>query len=391
MINCQKDVIYVGPYSFPNGGAAARRIYGNCISLKRAGYNVIITTGQAPENQTTKQEYNGIPVISLSERRHESLPKLIKHFMYFSAGKRTISWLNKLEKKPEAIILYSGYSPYLIRLIPWAKKNKVKLFFDTVEWYDPPNIFSKLLSPYFLNIELAMRSLLKRCDGLIVISDYLKNYYKLSAHKIIQVPPTIDCENTATREKTKKNGPMKFVYAGTPGKKDSLSKILEAVLLSAAKGRSVELHIAGIKEEHLPSYLPLSGHSLEVIKKIIKCHGILEHKDALNLVRNCDYSIILRPNTRSVQAGFPTKFVESLAVGTPVIANLTSDIGRYLINGENGFICRNSSTNCLIDVIDKCFDSDMGSMRKKSRETAENHFDAKNYASHFRELIGNQS
>ena len=37
-------------------------------------------------------------------------------------------------------------------------------------------------------------------------------------------------------------------------------------------------------------------------------------------------------------AGFPTKVVESLALGTPVITNLTSDLGFCVFDGRNGVI-----------------------------------------------------
>ena len=36
-------------------------------------------------------------------------------------------------------------------------------------------------------------------------------------------------------------------------------------------------------------------------------------------------------------AGFPTKFVESISCGTPVITNKTSDLDKYLVESKNGF------------------------------------------------------
>lgn len=385
MTNENKCVVYVGPYSFPIGGAAARRIYGNCVSLKKLGYDVIVTTGQVTKDDG-ETDYNGIPVVSLNERRHENLPRFLKHILYFSAGKRTIDWLSKLKDKPDAIILYSGYSPYLIRLIPWARKNNVKLIFDTVEWYDPPNFISKIISPYYLNIEFAMRCLLKKCDGLIVISNYLNNYYTGSVLNIVQIPPTVDCDSIEVRKHQHEGDLVRFVYAGTPGKKDALSSIVEAVLIAASMGQKVELNLAGIQEADLHKYVPVS--SLDNIKTCINCHGLLDHQSAIKLVRSCDYSIIIRPNIRSVQAGFPTKFVESMAVGTPVIANLTSDLGDYLQDGFNGYVCADSSVKSLADVIRKCSDSkNVGAMRVHARETAEKYFDSLIYTSQFKSLI----
>jgi glycosyltransferase involved in cell wall biosynthesis len=387
MSDDRKLVVYVGPYGFPDGGAAARRIYGNVISLKNAGYDVVVTSGQMSDE--ADREYNGIPVVSLNERRHERLPTILKHLMYFSAGNMTVKWLNSLDKKPRSIILYSGYSPYLFRLLPWAKKNDVKIIFDVVEWYDPSSLTSRFFSPYYLNIELAMRHLIKRCDGLIVISEYLRKYYYSTMHNIILVPPTVDLVNIKPSDHHVYENPIKFVYAGTPGKKDALSSIIAAVLKADALGESVEFHIAGVPSDRLIDFLPSTENASDLVGRVIKCHGILSHADTMTLVSVSDYSIILRSDKRSNHAGFPTKFVESMAVGTPVIANLTSDLGSYLKDGSNGFVCLNSDIDSLLEIIKRCSSyGDRESMRLRARETAESYFSPERYSDEFIKLIG---
>ena len=57
----------------------------------------------------------------------------------------------------------------------------------------------------------------------------------------------------------------------------------------------------------------------------LRTPGMLAHGDVQRLVGSTDFSILVRQPCRTSQAGFPTKFVESFACGTPVIANLTSD------------------------------------------------------------------
>lgn len=58
----------------------------------------------------------------------------------------------------------------------------------------------------------------------------------------------------------------------------------------------------------------------------------------LTLVAAADFSILLRPDERFTRAGFSTKFVESLSLGVPVMANLTGDIGTYLTDGQEGIV-----------------------------------------------------
>lgn len=386
MAEQNKLVVYVGPFGFPKGGAAAKRIYGNCVTLSQQGYEVKVVSGQVPPDGIVESNYKNIPVISLNERLYEKLPRFLKHFLYFSAGKKAVQWLDSLDKKPRAIILYSGYSPYLLRLIPWAKKNNVKLIFDTVEWYDPPSLISRFFSPYYLNIELAMRFLLKKCDGLIVISSYLENYYKEKVKDLVVIPPTVDCSQIESRIALHECDTVKFVYAGSPGKKDALSSIISAIISVASSGYRVQLNIAGVTEKNLKDYIP--NVKIDNLGEIIKCYGLVSAESAADLVKDSDFSIIIRPDIRSVQAGFPTKFVESLSVGTPVIANLTSDLGVYLKHGINGYICKDDSIESLVDVlISSINNNDLYTMRINARETAEKYFDVSVYSAHMKRII----
>lgn len=386
MTENNKLVIYVGSFSFPKGGAAAKRIYGNCITLSKLGYRVKVASGQVASDGVVEGSYKDIPVVSLNERLYEKLPRLLKHLLYFSAGKKAIKWLDSLDEKPSAVILYSGYSPYLIRLIPWAKKNKVKLIFDAVEWYDPPGMFSRLFSPYYLNIELAMRYLIRRCDGLIVISSYLNDYYKSKVKGVVVIPPTVDCARIEPRISSREDDVVRFVYAGSPGKKDALASIISAVISVASSGHKVELNIAGVEEEMLAGYMP--NVCMGSVSEVVKCHGLIDAESAADLVKNSDFSIIIRPDIRSVQAGFPTKFVESMSVGTPVIANLTSDLGVYLQDGENGYICKDDAVESLVSVLTRSVNADNDhKMRVCARETAEKYFDVSIYSDHMKRII----
>lgn len=45
----------------------------------------------------------------------------------------------------------------------------------------------------------------------------------------------------------------------------------------------------------------------------------------------------IREKTRKTMAGFPTKVVESMSLGTPVITTDASDLADYIKHGENEF------------------------------------------------------
>ena len=386
----KKLVVYVGPYSFPNGGAAARRIYGNALSIRNAGFNVEIASGQCQDEAPTGNQYKGFPVVTLNERTHEKLPSFLKSLAYLNIGKETINWLDSLKKKPIAIILYSGYSPYLLRLLKWSKKNNVKLIFDTVEWYDPPSLLAKLFSPYYLNIELAMRYFLLKTTSLFVISTYIDNYYRSKNCKTLLIPPTVDTASITPRLTSNLDDSLILTFAGTVGRKELISNIILSVVELNHEGVSVRLNIAGATFNDIRGLKDLNRVPDHILNKYITCHGVVSHDSAVALVKMADYSVIIRPISRSVQAGFSTKFVESFALGTPVICNITSDLGMYIKHEQNGLVCKGLEVEnikgAIIQAVTISNDAYLN-MRKSARETAEKYFDINNYSNSIKNLL----
>ena len=385
-----KSVIYIGPFSFPNGGAAARRILGNAKSIQEAGFEVKVACGQMSKVDKHSEWFEDIEVISLNERTAEHLPRLLKHFAYLTMGKKTVAWLNSLQSKPHAVVLYSGYSPYLLHLLSWCRRHSVPLVFDAVEWYHPAS-FVGWVSPYQLNIELAMRVLLPRAGHVISISDYLHHYYLARGCQSLVVPPTLDVLSTTARtEGRNAQRPLELVYAGSPGRKDLLNNIIEAVLHLRSAGHAVHLSVAGIEQVDAGRYPAVYSRSAREVAVGVNFVGILSHDASMDLVRHADFSLLLRRDARYSRAGFPTKFVESLAVGTPVIANLTSDLHQYLTDGETGFTCAGPAPEDMVSALTRALILTIeqhSTMRKRCRELACEAFDYRAFAAPFSDFL----
>ena len=58
------------------------------------------------------------------------------------------------------------------------------------------------------------------------------------------------------------------------------------------------------------------------------------------------------------KAGFPTKFVESISAGTPVITNLTSDLAYYMRDPMFGFSIDQHDFNSSLAIITDCIKMD---------------------------------
>jgi glycosyltransferase involved in cell wall biosynthesis len=366
------NIFYIGPFDFPNGGAAARRILGNIKTLKNVGARVTVIDGKHIKSSKIISE---TPVISVQERPSPDTNILIKLVKYFCIGKNTIEYIRTEPVKPDVIFLYSGYSPYLLKLIKYCKKNNIKLIFDCVEWYLPKSKLTYLYNPYYWNIEFSMRLLIRKCDGVICISKYLEDYYLKKEVKIINIPPTLSISDMPRKGKVEFNGKIKLVYTGSPGHKDKLGDIITIITELSDK---YELDIAGIEGANTDN---------------IRYHGLLSHAKSLDLVSKSHFSVLLRPDNKVSKAGFSTKVVESMSCGTPVITNRTGDLANFISDGENGYIFDGYSSNELylkLNKITKQFNhSSYNNISNKALLTAEEYFESDVYTGNLEKFITN--
>ncbi|ULO22237.1 glycosyltransferase [Sulfitobacter sp. CB2047] len=382
-------IAYVGPVAFPEGGAAARRILGNAKALFGAGYDVVVLSGQRPDERGAQFDVApGIRCVSTNERDAEHLPKALRYVRYALMGARSRQWLEAQADLPDAVILYSGYSPYLLQFTGWARRMGVPLLFDAVEWYAAPNRLRFLASPYLWNTEIAMRVLIPRLDSVIAISSALEGYYHAKGLPVGRVPPLFDTDEITATDPDP-DGRLRLAYSGSPGRKDLIDIVIEGVLeRDAGRGRIV-LDIAGVTEDELRRRPPLQRRG-GTIPKALRAHGQVSHARSAEIVGGADFTVFLRAVNRVSTHGFPTKFVESLALGTPVIANLTSDLADHLRDGETGLECTEPTAPTLGLVLDRALALDADArvtMRRAARAEAERAFAVQAHVATLGELI----
>ncbi|HAV51028.1 MAG TPA: group 1 glycosyl transferase [Brevundimonas sp.] len=376
-------IVYVGPFAFPEGGAAARRILGNAQSLVAAGYQVLVLSGQQAPGDAVHALGDGIFLASTSERDAEHLPNLLRLTRYVTMGAKSRDWLARLEARPAAVILYSGYTPYILQLRGWCRRAGVPLIFDAVEWYTAASPLGFATSPYLWQTELAMRVLIPRLDGLIAISRWLEDHYTRAGLPVVRVSPTLAVKATPVGQGGDGDR-LSLVYAGTPGRKDLLDVLLRAVATVDPNGERLRLDIYG------PSAEDLKAYGLAVVPPSVTAHGPVAQATAMAGVARADFSVLLRRPDKVATAGFPTKFVESLAVGTPVIATLTSDLADHLVDGQNGLVCDDASPETVARVLERALamtTKQKSALRKTARHTAETGFDYRRHTDGLQRLV----
>lgn len=339
-------VYYVGAFQFPDGDAAAARVLGIGKALREVGAAVIFggweRFGRLEDQTSGHHEYQGFRYVSQAELRHEPLPLVKRALRQVSVGRRTLRWLRQQPLRPrDVVIAYGGGISFLSRLFLWSRTSKVRLLVDCTEWYDPGQLpWGRLGVPWW-DSQICLRALNPHVGRLIVISRFLEEYYQKRGCAVLRVPPLVDLEDVQWRRpplQGLQSGPLRLVYAGSPGRKDLVGNVLQGMAILHGEGRTALLQLIGPERDWFERSVPEWRALPQAVRENITFGGRVPQSDVPARLAEADFSVLLRPQKRYAQAGFPTKVVESLAAGVPVMTNPTSDIAQYVRDGVEGIL-----------------------------------------------------
>jgi glycosyltransferase involved in cell wall biosynthesis len=387
-------VAYVGPFLFPWGEAGSRRVYGIARSLAAAGYEVVVASGDAgPSTITRLDEVDGpgsVSYLGLGEMASARTGLLTDAKIFLRWGQKTVHWLDAQATKPSHVLVYGGEAQYMLHLQRWCRRNRVRLIADVADWSNGHYVRGGVLGPMHISMKMALRYHYPRCDGIIAVSSLLEGYYQSRGNRVLRIPPTLDVQNLAVRPRQvgTDSPDLALVYAGNPcrNKKDLLTNIIEAVDRVDREGASIKLRVYGPSSRKQVEDLLGGGPP----PRSVRILGQLPQQDVPRALQEADFSILVRRPERYAHAGFSTKFCESLANGTPIIANLTSDIGSYLRHGTEGLVCRDHSVDGLAETFRAALHlsgTERTLMREAARRRALNSFDFRAYAEPLGEFV----
>ncbi len=382
-----KTIIYTGAFRFPNGDAASQRVLNNAKIFRELGYTVeFVSWGGTQREEDGHTDglyyYQGFKYINTDDIDNKDNLNIIKRIdSFFRRGRSSLSFIESKVKQTSIIIAYNPPAYFTEKLQSLCEKENVLFISDITEWYSSDETpGGKFAPPYWIS-EYNMNVVQKKVQNKIVISSFLDSHFAGSNNIIL--PPLVDMQD----EKWLKNKSvlpvfdgLRIIYAGSPGKKDKLDTILEAVITCLKEGMNIQFTILGVSKRDIINYSCYS----DVIAwpNNILFLGRVPQEDVPSFYKASDFSILLREDNRKNKAGFPTKLIESLTAGCPIIVNYTSDISEYVKNETNGIVIADFTKDAVKKALEKATSIDGSCIKKmKSNATllAENKFDYRSY------------
>ncbi len=343
-------ILYAGAFEFPDRNAAAQRAIANASIFRDLGYRVVLIglsreLGEADGARRATFDTGGMDCWELP----------------YPAGRG--AWLRRIVSGADVLAIadahYAGRLAALIlydypavaqeRLRRAAKARGAVAIGEATEWYSVSRMRSVAAVARNIDRPLRMRWANHRMDGMIVASEFLRDFYGRGGQPVLELPtlladPPVEADGAATPD----GQPKRLFFAGSgfdprtvaesrEGPKDRLDKVVEALGVAQGLGAGFVLDVYGVERSDYLAVMPLHAPLLETLGDRILFHGRQPRALVRARLAASDYSIFLRKKSIVSLAGFPTKFGESIHFGTPVITNALGSLMRYHTEGRTGW------------------------------------------------------
>ncbi len=346
-----QSIVYIGDFDFIHHNVQSHLVHSNGQMFEDLGYEVF---------------YLGVnrgcyELKTISDNKYFHLPDTLSISGVFKFNRVKRILLGKLDSinnssKIQFVVAYQAptFSPILYSIHSWCVNHNAKFIVNSADLPVFKHGGLLLSSVMYLNWAL-MHSIIKRkADGIISVSSYINNYFKKGKRPSIVIPPIFD--GTVPMFSKSNNECVVFVYAGRPfvvtgkeikpkGMKDRLDFIVDLFSQFNKCGVSFCFKIIGItKEEYLKS-IPNHADILNDLGGKVVFQGKLNHSETISQIASADFMINYRDVNKMTLAGYSTKVVESISIGTPVVVNDIGDTFKYLSEDMGYVLCDSIKKN----------------------------------------------
>lgn len=376
----KKIFLIITSNQFPTGDAGAVRLRSFCEILFCLGYCPVVV-GMGETTKFKKEKRNTFEFVSLRYPSTTLISRILGRLLY----KRHLKMIIKKEISGEicGILIDSGTRSVFRFVEKIALNKKIPLIYDSVEWYSEIEFKNGSKNKiYKHNNELNTKIIDEKYE-VIAISSFLEDHFSNRGIKTVRIPVIMDVDQiNPSRGQISTNEKIKIIYAGSIGNKDHIFEMINAIgLLEKDERAKLKFTIIGItKEQYENKYGKIDN---SIIGESIIFKGRIDRTEVLEELKKSHFSFLLRPaEERYAKAGFPTKAVEALSCGIPMLCNCSSDLDMYLKDGYNSILIDECSVEACVTALRRvilCSNETINVMKSNARVTAENNFDWKIY------------
>ncbi|MEI7723707.1 MAG: glycosyltransferase [Bacteroidota bacterium] len=385
------NILFLTTSRFSDGSAGAEReiVFGKL--LRSLGYKVVFCTlADIPFGEVREQD--GFEFVSFRKSGKSPIRRVLNYFYYKKNLKQLITRKYKDQIFDQIFVTDIPWNA-LEFIIGYARKKKIGLVHNSVEWYSPEEFKTGRFAVNYILNNLLNTTFIRPPFKVIGISSYLTDFFLIQGIKAIRIPFIVDTK-AVKYEKNCSFEKLVLLYAGNAGRKDNLKEIIEGILLlSPQEIDRVEFRVFGVSHDTLINICNVDRVVLEKSKNFLKVFGSVPRNIVLSHLQEAHFTLLLRSEVqRYAKAGFPTKVTESLASGTPVITNLTSDLGLYLNDGVEGFIVPSCNSEAFAKTIRKALlltKTELSTMQSAARKCAETKLDYRLFSTEMRSFLLN--
>src|SRR5262249_24821237 len=138
---------------------------------------------------------------------------------------------------------------------------------------------------------------------------------------------------------------LHLVYVGTIGLAQGVGTLIDA--MERLRGTGIRLHLYGDGYDRAE----LESRAAAAALDHVEFHGSIAVADVPTVAAAADSSVVLLRSGPLYDEPLPTKLVEGLAAGRPVIVSAAGDAARIVGEAGAGFVCPPEDAEALADAI----------------------------------------
>lgn len=371
---------------FPSGNAGGTHVRYLSKALQCIGHEVIVLSlGENDERDYVKSidgyVYDGIQYDNF--RLSKGIARFFRRYVF--SGVATVAKLKRFRKSRrgrDIVIIYTSNALYAVPVLLYTR-NKYSVWMDIVEWYQKEHFPNAVVNIKYWLYQFCFYVIYPATRKVIAISSLIQSEFMRRGCTTILVPNLYDTRLGDGKFLSDDFSTIKLIYSGNPGRKENIVSMLKALVeLPAGTLDRFQLHFTGVKAHEIVKLLGEESHLLESLRDKLIFHPWMNYEDLLELYTGMHFLYFVREPTISNLANFPTKLPELMTFGVVPLTNPVGDYGKYLTDGIDSILIRDSSYQSCRDALDRVdrLDADqLTRLRNGARECARGKFDFRIY------------